>query len=76
MDRPRGPDSKRDKLRLAVERLNLTRFTEMLEEGNWDVVVNTHFLPAEIIAGLRREGEARPAADHGRRPISRRTGSG
>jgi processive 1,2-diacylglycerol beta-glucosyltransferase len=55
MDRPRGPDSKRDKLRLAVERLNLTRFTEVLEEGNWDVVVNTHFLPAEIIAGLRRK---------------------
>lgn len=54
MDRPRGPDSKRDKLRLAVERLNLARFTEVLEEGNWDVVVNTHFLPAEVIAGLRR----------------------
>src|SRR5436190_23681280 len=55
MDRPRGPASKRDKLRLAVERLNLTRFTEMIAEGDWDVVVNTHFLPAEVIAGLRRK---------------------
>jgi len=57
MDRPRGPESKRDKLRLAVERLNLMRFTAMLEEGDWDVVVNTHFLPAEVIARLRRKGE-------------------
>src|SRR5438128_10915993 len=46
MDKPRGPDSKRDKLRLAVEKLNLTRFTELVEDGRWDVVVNTHFLPA------------------------------
>src|SRR3954471_3403735 len=55
MDRPRGPESKRDRLRLAVERLNLARFTQMLAEGDWDVVVNTHFLPAEVIAGLRRK---------------------
>ncbi len=57
MDRPRAPDSKRDRLRLALEKINLTRFRELLEEGNWDVVVNTHFLPAEIIASLRRDGK-------------------
>src|SRR3954452_16141850 len=55
MDRPRAADSKRDRLRLAVERLNLARFTQMLAVGHWDVVVNTHFLPAEVIAGLRRK---------------------
>ncbi len=55
MDRPRSPRSKRDRLRLAIEKLNLTRFRDLLTEGNWDVVVNTHFLPAEIIASLRRE---------------------
>jgi processive 1,2-diacylglycerol beta-glucosyltransferase len=27
-----------------------------MEQGAWDVVVNTHFLPAEIIASLRRDG--------------------
>jgi processive 1,2-diacylglycerol beta-glucosyltransferase len=55
LDKPRSPKSKRDKLRLAVEKLNLRRFCDMMEEGNWDIVVNTHFLPAEIIASLRRE---------------------
>jgi processive 1,2-diacylglycerol beta-glucosyltransferase len=56
MDKPRGADSKRDKLRLALEKLNLKNFVELMEQGAWDVVVNTHFLPAEIIASLRREG--------------------
>jgi processive 1,2-diacylglycerol beta-glucosyltransferase len=56
MDKPRSPDSKRDKLRLALEKLNLKNFVELMEQGAWDVVVNTHFLPAEIIASLRREG--------------------
>jgi processive 1,2-diacylglycerol beta-glucosyltransferase len=55
LDRPRGPESKRDKLRLAVEKINLGPFIEMIEDGHWDVVVNTHFLPAEIIASLLRD---------------------
>ena len=54
MDKPRGADSKRDKLRLTVERLNLTSLCDLLECEQWDVVVNTHFLPAEIIASLRK----------------------
>lgn len=58
LDRPRGPDSKRDKLRLAVEKVNLKKFTDLLGDGRWDVVVNTHFLPAEIIASLRRDGKS------------------
>lgn len=57
MDKPRSPESKRDKLRLAIEKLNLKNFVALMDEGHWDVVVNTHFLPAEIIASLRREGK-------------------
>jgi processive 1,2-diacylglycerol beta-glucosyltransferase len=57
MDKPRPPESKRDKLRLAIEKLNLKNFVALMDEGHWDVVVNTHFLPAEIIASLRREGK-------------------
>ena len=56
MDKPRGPDSKRDRLRLALEKLNLGKFCDLLECSRWDAVVNTHFLPAEIIASLRRAG--------------------
>jgi processive 1,2-diacylglycerol beta-glucosyltransferase len=54
LDKPRAPNSTRDKLRLLVERANVTRCTDMMREGGWDVVVNTHFLPAELIASLRR----------------------
>jgi len=57
LDKPRSPDSKRDKVRLAIEKLNLSKFTALMEEGRWDVVVNTHFLPAEIIASRRRDGK-------------------
>lgn len=57
MDKPRRPESKRDRLRLAIEKLNLKNFVALMDEGHWDVVVNTHFLPAEIIASLRRDGK-------------------
>jgi processive 1,2-diacylglycerol beta-glucosyltransferase len=57
MDRPPSPQHKADRLRRAVQRLNLRRFTQLLKEEPWDIVVNTHFLPAEIIASLRRKGE-------------------
>src|SRR3954466_8793570 len=54
MDNPRGADSKRDKLRLLVERLNLTSLTDLLESETWDAIVNTHFMPAAIIASMRK----------------------
>jgi processive 1,2-diacylglycerol beta-glucosyltransferase len=57
MDRPRRAGSKRDRLRVAVEKLNLNKFCDLIEEGRWDVAVNTHFLPAELIAHLRRKGK-------------------
>ena len=57
LDKPRRPDSRRDRLRLALEKLNLKTFRKRMREGQWDVVVNTHFLPAEIIASLKRDGK-------------------
>jgi processive 1,2-diacylglycerol beta-glucosyltransferase len=59
MDRPRGKDSRRDKLRLAAEKINLRKLCDMLEcdPPSWDVVVNTHFLPAELIASMKKAGE-------------------
>ena len=57
MDRPTGPRHRSDKLRLLVERLNLAGFRDLLAAEPWDVVVNTHFLPAEVVAGLRRRGK-------------------
>ena len=57
-DRPvRAPITRSDRLRLAVERLNLRRFVHFLRAEPWDLVVNTHFLPAEIVALLRRQGK-------------------
>jgi len=57
MDRPRSPAKKSDRLRILVQKLNLAPFIRFLESEPWDVIVNTHFLPAEIIASLRREGK-------------------
>jgi processive 1,2-diacylglycerol beta-glucosyltransferase len=57
MDRPsRSGRYRADRLRLLVERLNLQPFIRFLEEERWDLVINTHFLPAEIIASLRQQG--------------------
>jgi processive 1,2-diacylglycerol beta-glucosyltransferase len=55
LDVPRRPNSKRDWLRVAVEKINLRKFIRMLEDEEWDLAVNTHFLPAEIIAHLRKK---------------------
>jgi processive 1,2-diacylglycerol beta-glucosyltransferase len=53
MDRPASTQRKRDRLRYIVEKLNMKQFHRFLENGTWDVVVNTHFLPAEMISQLR-----------------------
>jgi processive 1,2-diacylglycerol beta-glucosyltransferase len=58
LDQPVGSGEqrgKRDRLRLAVEKLNLRPFIRFLQAEPWDLVINTHFLPAEIIAALRRQ---------------------
>jgi processive 1,2-diacylglycerol beta-glucosyltransferase len=43
-------------LRRLIQRLNLGRFEKVLAEP-WDLVINTHFLPADIIAGRREHGQ-------------------
>ena len=58
LDRPaRTPVTRSDRVRLALERLNLRRFVRFLQAEPWDLVVNTHFLPAETVASLRRQGK-------------------
>lgn len=57
LDRPPSSQRKSDRFRLLVERINLGRFLKLLRSEPWDVIVNTHFLPAEIIASLRAKGE-------------------
>ena len=54
LDRP--PKSGRaDRLRHLVQKLNLKPLLEFLKRGPWDAFVNTHFLPAEMIAALKRK---------------------
>lgn len=54
-ERPRRPRSTQHRLLRLVEGLNLPKICDELACPTWDLVVNTHFLPAEIIALLRRQ---------------------
>ncbi len=57
LDRPsRSGKNRGDRFRLMMEKLNLGKFIRFLQAESWDLVINTHFLPAEIIANLRRHG--------------------
>ena len=55
MDRPVSPRRTSDRLRLVAEKLNLRPFLRFLKSEPWDVIVNTHFLPAELIASLKKQ---------------------
>ena len=55
LDQPRRLNPQTDKLRLMLEKLNLKPFLKFLTAKPWDLVINTHFLPAEIIASLRKK---------------------
>ncbi len=57
MDRPPSSQRKADRLRLALEKLNLASLLRFLRSEPWDIVVNTHFLPAELIASLRKQSK-------------------
>jgi processive 1,2-diacylglycerol beta-glucosyltransferase len=46
-----------DALRLAVEKLNLRMLVKLLQEEPFDLIINSHFLPAEIVASLKRQGK-------------------
>ncbi len=57
LDQPsRSGKNRGDRFRLVLEKLNLRSFIRFLKKESWDLVINTHFLPAEIIAALRKEG--------------------
>jgi processive 1,2-diacylglycerol beta-glucosyltransferase len=45
-----------DHVRVWLERMNLRPFQALLESEPWDLVINTFFLPAEIVHALRRAG--------------------
>jgi processive 1,2-diacylglycerol beta-glucosyltransferase len=58
LDQPsRSGRNRSDRLRLAIQKLNLKPFLRLLTEQRWDLAINTHFLPAEIIASLRKKKE-------------------
>jgi processive 1,2-diacylglycerol beta-glucosyltransferase len=58
LDRPKDKENEfeTDRWRVALEKLNMQPFLKLLQSESWDMVVNTHFLPAEIIASLRSSG--------------------
>jgi processive 1,2-diacylglycerol beta-glucosyltransferase len=59
LDRPsRSGKNRGDRFRLAWQKLNMRKLIRLYEKP-WDLVINTHFLPAEILASLRRDGKAR-----------------
>jgi processive 1,2-diacylglycerol beta-glucosyltransferase len=55
LDRP-NRSGRSDRLRLVVQNINLQRFIRFVGSEPWDLAINTHFLPAEIIASLRKRG--------------------
>jgi processive 1,2-diacylglycerol beta-glucosyltransferase len=55
LDRPPSQSQRSDRLRVLVERLNLRNVLTLLQNEPWDIIINTHFLSAEIIASLRRD---------------------
>lgn len=50
------PDSTMTRVRQAVEKLNTRALVKRLKDLAPDAVVCTHFLPAQVLAGLRRAG--------------------
>lgn len=57
VDRPPRKGAGYQPFTLLLEKLSLRPFLELLKGETWDLIVNTHFLPAEIVASLRRKGE-------------------
>src|ERR1700736_2779699 len=55
LDKPRSPRRRTDRLRLVMAKINLRPFIRFLKDEPCDLVINTHFLPAEIIASLRKK---------------------
>jgi processive 1,2-diacylglycerol beta-glucosyltransferase len=45
-----------DQARFGLQSLSLRRFLNKLASDSWDIAICTHFLPAEIVAAMRRAG--------------------
>lgn len=50
-------DSSLDRFRVSMERLNLQKFKDTIDELQPDAVICTHFLPAELFARWKRKGK-------------------
>ena len=68
------PAATRDRLRQAVQKLNMRSFEKFVSE-NWQLVINTHFLPADMIASSATAASCR-CRKRRSAPISTRTGCG
>ena len=49
----RAPSGRGDRFLHLVQKANLSRLLDLLTSQPWDVVINTHFLPAEMIASRK-----------------------
>lgn len=45
-----------DKVRFGMQHLNLRLLSRLLTHQKWDLAINTHFLPAEVIGTFRKRG--------------------
>ena len=45
-----------DKVRFGMQHLNLRLLSRLLTNQKWDLAINTHFLPAEVIGTFRKRG--------------------
>ncbi|MBE7462854.1 MAG: UDP-N-acetylglucosamine--LPS N-acetylglucosamine transferase [Planctomycetes bacterium] len=55
LDRPVSKASaRRDRFRLLVQKANLAKFRALLDSKPWDLILNTHYLPAELVADRKR----------------------
>src|SRR5262249_23608585 len=61
LDQPLKPGRRTgDWLRRVLQKLNLSTFIRFLKAEPWDLVINTHFLPAEIMAQLKKDQVIQP----------------
>jgi len=57
LDKPASRINPGDRIKLMLEKLNLQAFLKFLKKEPWDLIINTHFLPAELIAHLRKKNQ-------------------
>ncbi len=59
-DKAPSPARRTDRLRMLVQRASIGKLDPILkgQGGPWDAIINTHFLPAELFARLRRKNRS------------------